>query len=217
MALCSSAREGRGRSGGRRGPPGRRVGSIRPGGRGRPRGRRRGAGRIARSRRRTARPAVGSKSDWRSNRARSPNRAHRALARVDHLVGEVDADHAMPGFEEGLADQPGTATGVEDERIGREVGLEDEPGQGHRVGLHRGLSRTGRPGRRRRSRGPDHVIRSMSCVMVPSAIGRGQGSFGSGLDASVVERPDSKSSRPIVTEKVRRKNIAISLADAIGC
>ncbi len=37
----------------------------------------------------------------------------------DHLVGEVDPDHAMTGLQEGLADQAGPAAGVEDQGIRR--------------------------------------------------------------------------------------------------
>ena len=49
----------------------------------------------------------------------------------------------MPGLEEGLADQPRPATGVEDQGIGREVGLEDQPSEGRGVGLDGGLLEPG--------------------------------------------------------------------------
>ncbi len=57
---------------------------------------------------------------------------------LDHLGREVDADHAIAGVEQGPADQPRAAAGVEDQRVGRQVDERGEPRQRRGVGLDGG-------------------------------------------------------------------------------
>ncbi len=45
----------------------------------------------------------------------------------------------MTGFEQGQADQPRAAAGVENQRMGRERGLGHEPSQRSGIGLDRGF------------------------------------------------------------------------------
>lgn len=62
---------------------------------------------------------------------------------ADHLLGQVDARHPMPGFQQGEANQSGPGAGVKDERVGGKIGRPDQAFQRRRVGLDRGLLEPG--------------------------------------------------------------------------